>query len=88
MRNYLLLVVGIIAHFASAATFYSKPGQTNPNLLTNWTTNPDGTGFTPFNFRGGDIFVIQTGHHYITTDNWTVNGVNGILSVAGIELTA
>jgi hypothetical protein len=74
-----MLVCWVIfcSHTLHSATYYTKAGQNNPNLLTNWTLNPDGTGANPANFTSGDVFIIQSGHTYATTAAWTLQGVPG-----------
>ncbi|MBI5218846.1 MAG: hypothetical protein HY958_07945, partial [Bacteroidia bacterium] len=91
-RTYKVLIVLFTALFAFyqtfATTYYSKSGQTDPNTLTNWTTNSDGTGGNPANFTSdGDVFIVQSGHSYTTTAAWNITGastlqVEGTITVA------
>ncbi|MBU6158917.1 MAG: autotransporter-associated beta strand repeat-containing protein [Bacteroidetes bacterium] len=55
--------------------YYSLSGQSNPNLLTNWTSNADGSGSNPGSFTGdGMTFIVQSGHSYTTTAPWNLTG--------------
>ncbi len=71
-------------------TYYSKSGQTDPNNLSNWTSNSNGTGSNPANFTGdGLTFIIQTGHSYTTTAAWGITGastlqVDGTLTLSHV----
>jgi hypothetical protein len=65
------------ATFTVVSTFYSKAAQTNPNSLTNWTSNTDGTGINPPNFTNDNYtFIVQSGHSYTTTAAWNITGAS------------
>ena len=72
------------------STFYSKAAQTDPNSLTNWTSNTDGTGINPPNFTNDNYtFIVQSGHSYTTTAAWNITGsstlrVDGNLTLAHV----
>ena len=72
----VLLFVSSLYLSSYALTYYSKAAQTNPNLLTNWTINSDGTGANPASFTLGDLFIVQSGHNYTTTANWNISPSN------------
>lgn len=74
----------IIQSVAFATTYYSKPGLSNPTLLTNWSTNTSGTGSIPLSFSGGDIFIVQFGETMTSpSGNFIISGLNSELQVEG-----
>jgi len=75
---FFLLVFAFLNNLVlSQTTYYSKAGESNPNLLSNWTLNSDGTGGNPGAFSGDNlIFVIQNGHNYTTTAAWGITGAS------------
>ncbi len=62
-----------LAPGARAATYYSQPPFI-ANALTNWNSNPAGSGSAPANFTSGDTFIIQTNHMMTNGNTWTVSG--------------
>jgi len=91
MRKLLCLLAMAIVSMPLCAqtTYYSIPGATNPNLLSNWNSNRTGTGTSPASFTAtGDVFIIQgTGNGtgtpvtMTTTNNWSVGGSGSRLQV-------
>lgn len=75
MKTSLLSTVIMLSFLISARgnTYYSI-NNSNPNSTNSWRTNRNGTGSTPSNFNGGDIFVVQAGHTLTTTANWSIGG--------------
>ena len=73
-----------------AATYYSKSASSDPNSLSNWTSNSDGTGGNPANFTAdGLTFIVQSGHSYTTTAAWNITGastlqVDGTLTLSHV----
>ncbi|MBL0736420.1 T9SS sorting signal type C domain-containing protein [Flavobacterium sp. GN10] len=72
-----LLCVGMffVVSFVKAETFYSK-ATGDPNVLSRWGKNLDGTGTAPTTFGStADTFVIRNGSTMTTTgSDWTVAG--------------
>lgn len=71
---------------STPTTYYSKSGQSNPTSLANWWSNTNGTGCNPADFtNAAHTFIVQSGHSYTMTSNWTVAGtvdVQGTLTVS------
>lgn len=61
-------------------TYYSK-GSLAPDVLTNWSLTPDGTGASPSNFTSTARFIIQNGHIMTTGAAWTLSGANTTLQI-------
>jgi hypothetical protein len=71
----LLILPSFFTEINAQTTYYSKSGQTDPNNVSNWTTNTNGSGSSPTDFTASDVtFVVQSGHTYTLTANWTVGG--------------
>ena len=69
----ILLISLIYCSVSFGTTYYSDSGFSNPNSVSNWWTNTDNTGTHPADFSGGtDVFWIQAGHTYSTTNTWSV----------------
>lgn len=69
--------------------YYSK-GSLAPNVLTNWSLTPDGTGASPANFSSPNEFIIQSGHAMVTSAVWTLTGARSkiiILNGGSLEST-
>jgi hypothetical protein len=71
---------------ATAGTYYTIASTGTPTSTAQWTNNSDGTGAAPSAFTDAAYtFVIQSGHTYTMTANWTVAGtvnVQGTLYVS------
>ena len=61
---------------------YFSYGNNDPNNVNNWWTNTNGTGTHPANFTSSNqIFIIQNGSTYTTTNNWTVSGASTMVEI-------
>ena len=73
-KSYLLLLGVFFCLELKAATYYSDSGGGHPNSVAKWWTNTNNTGSNPANFGTvGDIFILQAGHSFTTTNAWTVS---------------
>ena len=75
-----------------SGTYYSHDGGgTAPNIVGNWWSADDGTGFNPSDFTSSDDkFIVRSGDTYTGTDSWTVAGeiqVIGTLSTGANTIT-
>lgn len=74
---------------AAFATAYYSQDSVAPNTLTNWNTDPSGTGTSPADFTtAGDKFIVQTGHQMDTSAAWTVAGTVETQSGGTLRLSA
>jgi hypothetical protein len=81
---FVVLFFLIFSQIGIAGTFYSSSVGGDPNDLTKWFASNNNSGANPTNFTGNDVFVIQNGHTYITTNAWNVTGtvrVEGNLTI-------
>jgi hypothetical protein len=66
-------------------TWYVYYSQTSgdPNILTNWNSNPGGGGSAPSNFTADNqTFIIQNGNTMTTSGSgWTISGNNTMLRI-------
>lgn len=82
----IILIFGVCFSFGLlATTYYSDTGGGDPNSIAKWWTNTNNTGTNPANFASAaDIFIIQAGYTYTTTNSWTISGtlqVEGNLTI-------
>lgn len=84
-KIFFILLFLVCSPFVSAVTYYSDSGGGDPNTVGKWWTGTNNTGSQPANFTSSaDVFVIQSGHIYTTTNAWNVSGtvqVNGNLTI-------
>lgn len=82
-KSWFFCFIFILLNFSVVAqTTYYSSGGTTANTLTNWKTNPDGTGTSPLNFSGnGDVFILQLDDSYTATSGFNIP--NGTLEVYG-----
>src|SRR5689334_9924813 len=76
----LCIIASLSLLFTRANTYYST-NNADPGLTSSWHTNRNGTGSTPANFNGTDIFVIQSNHTMNTSANWNLGGANATIIV-------
>jgi len=61
---------------------YFSYGNADPNNVNSWWSNTNGTGTHPANFTSNNqIFIIQGGSTYTTTNNWTVSGASTMVKI-------
>jgi len=85
-KVYLQLLLCCLTFTNFAATWYSAPAGGDPSVLTNWWSNPAGTGANPANFTTAtDVFTVQS-NMVMTVAAWTVDGVV-IMNSGSITLT-
>ena len=67
---------------------YFSQNSGDPSVLSNWNSDPAGSGSSPAIFTSDNqAFIIQTGHDMITAAAWSVSGANtkvGISSNASL----
>lgn len=96
MKKILIFLILLVFcnEFVKAAgvTYYSTiTGNYSNATLTQWKTNRDGTGSSPANFTGGDIFIVQgtalgqsgAPHTVTTSSSWSISGTGSKLQVEG-----
>ncbi|HVZ55023.1 MAG TPA: T9SS type A sorting domain-containing protein [Chitinophagaceae bacterium] len=81
MKNVLFFATLICIFTSSRATTYYSVNLAAPNLTASWHINRNGTGASPSNFSGADVFVIQAGHSMTTTNPWTLSNKSAIIRV-------
>lgn len=83
--RFCWVVLGfLIPFFSFSGNYYSDSGGGDPNDVNKWWTSTNSSGAHPSNFTGGDVFIIQSGHTYTTTNAWNVTGtvqVEGTLTI-------
>lgn len=85
IKSFLLLLGVLFCLELKAVTYYSDSGGGDPNSVSKWWTVNNNSGSHPGNFgTAGDIFIIQSGHTYTTTNSWTVSAtlqIEGMLTI-------
>jgi len=88
-RGVLITLVALCTSGVQATATYYSTGSADVNTLTHWSSARDGSGTSPANFAGGDIFVIQNGHSMTTTAPWALSGTGNEVQIEnGGMLTA
>ncbi len=79
MKKALILPCFLIftVFVTAQPTIYYSESSGSPSSTGMWHVNRNGTGTSPANFNGGNIFVVQSGHILSTSANWNVNGNSG-----------
>jgi hypothetical protein len=84
IRFCWVVLVFLIPFFSFSGNYYSDSGGGDPNDVNKWWTSSNSSGSHPTDFVSGDVFVIQSGHTYTTTNAWNVTGtvrVDGTLTI-------
>jgi hypothetical protein len=85
MRNYIFFIFIFCSFYSFSATYYSDSGGGDPNNVNKWWTGTSNNGSHPANFTTStDVFVVQSGHSYTTTNTWNISGtlqINGSLTI-------
>ncbi len=86
VMSFTILMITLISvsNLFAGTTYYSRSGQSNPNLTASWRTTTSGTsGSSPSNFTSGDVFIIQSGHTMTTTNDWSISGSGSSMTING-----
>ena len=79
LKKFSILFFIVISCTGFSATYYSDSGGGDPNNVNKWWTATNNTGSHPSDFNtSSDIFILQAGHSYTTTNAWSVGSSNAV----------